>query len=1087
MTRSRHLSTVLLAGAGILLVLLAALVLLGPRLLNTKAVRDLAMAELERRTGIHLSYARAEVTLFPRPRVVVRGASIDVPGLAAGTVATLQVDLELLPLLRGTVRNGAILLEAPDFRVRIPPRAKPEKAFSLEEVEGNLASLLTTLQRSAPAAVVTVRNGRIELSDGDGPIVSLRDLNARVGLPPERMTLQLRCASGYWEDLSIDSSLHPEGLRGDTHVETTRFRVRDFISRIAPGAAPWLRETVVSLRGRIETEGLRKLEARATVAGSTFTVPKIDLRLVEVGGEVSLSGGILTGRNLSARLGNSRVREGTLRMGITGRDAPFHADLPADADLAELQPLLRRLVRNERFREEIDRIHGLRGTASGRLTLAERLSSIRPTVAIASVDLAGKYDRVPFPIAIRGGKGSYGGDGIEVKDLRGTVGGSAFSGLTGRLDLGKTPAIAIRGGTARVALGELFPWIASLDGIRDAVKPVRSVQGVADIATLSCDGPLREPGAWRFEAGGSVENLEVDTSQLPGPVTIPRGRFRIRPEELSFTDVEATLLDTTFQGGAQVRGYKKGILQVAASFRGGVGAEAAKWAYDRFGLPHPYTLRAPFTVTGSTLSWEKGGAVVVDATLAWPGGPDISFSLRKTPETLSVDPLVIRDEASDAKVAFRLEPGTAKVKFTGTLSRSTVGKVVPVPARPGQRIRGEMEAVLDRKNPAKSSARGTLEGDDFSTSWKPLAPLAIRHISLAAEGRKVRVASSDLSWGDAPFSLTGTAEFGGETVVADLDVSAGDIDVDKLVRSFRPEGTGKPEAGAPGVAESRQEGTAKPPGSPRFPIQGVLRFRAASLSHGSLTWRPVRAEAEIGEDRLRFALSEANLCGVSTLGTLTLDATGPAIELAVSAGGEDVEATMMCLSGKKVSLTGTYSASVRLAGKGTGDSLLRSLKGPGELTMKDGRINKMTFLQRIFSYLNVTDLLRGKLPDLGKEGFPYRTIVVRGEAKDGKFLIGELTMDAPSMGIAATGEVDFIRREEDLEVLVSPFGRVDAVVRKIPVLGYILGGALVSIPIAVRGDISDPKVTPLEPAAVGKGLLGIVERTFKAPAHIISP
>jgi len=45
----------------------------------------------------------------------------------------------------------------------------------------------------------------------------------------------------------------------------------------------------------------------------------------------------------------------------------------------------------------------------------------------------------------------------------------------------------------------------------------------------------------------------------------------------------------------------------------------------------------------------------------------------------------------------------------------------------------------------------------------------------------------------------------------------------------------------------------------------------------------------------------------------------------------------------------------------------------------------------------------------------------------------------------------------------------------------------VSIPVAVRGDIDDPKVTPLEPAAVGKGLLGIVERTFKAPAHIISP
>ena len=967
MTRSGKILLFLLAGAGILVALLAALVFLGPRLLNTKAVRELALAELERRTGVHLSYARAEVTFFPRPRVVVRGVVLDVPGLAAGTVTTLQVDPELIPLLRGQVRNGTILLEDPDVRVRIPPRPKPEKAFSVEEFEGNLSSLLATLRRSAPATVVTVRNGRLELSDGDGPIVSLRELNARVGFPPERMTLQVRCASRYWERLSIESSLHPEGLRGDTRVETAGFRVRDFVDRLAPRAAPWLGKTVVSLRGRIETEGLRSLQARATLAGSTITVPGIDLTLVDVGGEASLSGGILTGRELSARLGNSRVREGTLRIGIAGRDAPFHAELPADADLGELQPLLRRLVPDERFREEIDRIHGVRGTASGRLTLGERLSSIRPTVALTTVNLAGKYDRIPFPITIHGGQVSYDGASFAVKDLRGSLGGSTVSGLTGRLDLGKTPAISIRGGTARIALEEMYPWIASLDGIREAVTPVRSVRGVAGIATLSCDGPLREPGEWRFEAGGSVENLEVDTPLLPGPVTIPRGRFRIRPEELSFADVEATLLDTTCRGGVQLRGYTKGIDQVAASLHGDVGVEAAKWASARLGVPHPYAPRAPFTVTGSTLSWEKGGAVVVDATLAWPEGPDISLSLRKTPGMLSVDPLVIRDKESDARGTFHLDAGTAKVTYAGTLSRSTVEKVVPIPVRPGQRIQGEMEGILDRENPAESSARGTLEANDLAIPWKPLAPLAIRHISLSAEGRKVRVASSDLLWDNVPLSLTGTAEFGGKTVVADLDISAGDIDAEWLARSIQPDRSGKPEADGPTMAEPREEGTAKSPGSPRFPVRGVLRLRADSISRGRLTWRPVRAEADIREDRIRFALSEANLCGVSTLGTLTLDSAGPAIELAVSATGEEVDATMTCLSGKKVSLTGTYGMSVRVAGKGTGDALVRSLRGPAEMTLQDGRINKMTVLSRIFSYLNVTELLRGKVPDLGKD------------------------------------------------------------------------------------------------------------------------
>ena len=278
--------------------------------------------------------------------------------------------------------------------------------------------------------------------------------------------------------------------------------------------------------------------------------------------------------------------------------------------------------------------------------------------------------------------------------------------------------------------------------------------------------------------------------------------------------------------------------------------------------PHPYAPRAPFTVTGSTLSWEKGAAVVVEATLAWPEGPDVSLSLRKTPETLSVDPLVIRDKASDARVAFHIDPGAVKVKYAGTLSRAAVEKVVSIPARPGQRIHGEMEAVLDRGNPARSSARGTLEADDLAIPWKPLAPLAIRHVSLSAEGSKVRVTSSDLLSDNVPLSLTGTAEFGGETVVGTSTSPRGHRRR-KAVRSIRRKdpGTGSrtPAKASPGRMERRH------PLMPRFrsgrpPPPGRLRIGA-----GVSRRRPVRAEADLGEDRVPLRPLRGEPSRVSTL------------------------------------------------------------------------------------------------------------------------------------------------------------------------------------------------------------------------------
>jgi len=70
---------------------------------------------------------------------------------------------------------------------------------------------------------------------------------------------------------------------------------------------------------------------------------------------------------------------------------------------------------------------------------------------------------------------------------------------------------------------------------------------------------------------------------------------------------------------------------------------------------------------------------------------------------------------------------------------------------------------------------------------------------------------------------------------------------------------------------------------------------------------------------------------------------------------------------------------------------------------------------------------------------------------------------------------------------VSPLKTVDTVVRNIPLVGNILGGSLVSIPVKVTGDINDPTVVPLSPSAVGSGLLGTMKRVFQLPFTLTQP
>ncbi len=89
------------------------------------------------------------------------------------------------------------------------------------------------------------------------------------------------------------------------------------------------------------------------------------------------------------------------------------------------------------------------------------------------------------------------------------------------------------------------------------------------------------------------------------------------------------------------------------------------------------------------------------------------------------------------------------------------------------------------------------------------------------------------------------------------------------------------------------------------------------------------------------------------------------------------------------------------------------------------------------------------------------------------------------MKVSGEGTVDLMNDNLDLNLLVAPLKTVDRLVKKMPVVGYITGGSVLSAPVRIQGSTADPQVRPLPPAAVGRGLMGILERTLKAPLKVV--
>ena len=89
--------------------------------------------------------------------------------------------------------------------------------------------------------------------------------------------------------------------------------------------------------------------------------------------------------------------------------------------------------------------------------------------------------------------------------------------------------------------------------------------------------------------------------------------------------------------------------------------------------------------------------------------------------------------------------------------------------------------------------------------------------------------------------------------------------------------------------------------------------------------------------------------------------------------------------------------------------------------------------------------------------------------------------------MGSRGEIDLATQQIDFTVMVSPFRTVDRIINSIPGVRWILGGRLVAIPMRATGDLDDPRIVPLSPAAVGTSILEMMKRTLMLPFHIIQP
>ncbi len=850
--------------------------------------------------------------------------------------------------------------------------------------------------------------------------------------------------------------------------------VQEIFGIVKGGKVPLI--TVTSEGSTYDHVGdIKNILIKGHIVEGKVLVPDVELDLADVKGDAVISGGLLQGENLEARVGNSWGREGKLKLALQGEDKAFHLDIGVQADLAELPPIIKHLIEDKVFQEEMSLIEDLKGNAVGRLVLGESTEEVKVRVDASKLNLSAKYRRIPYPIRINGGHFFYDETRIGVKNLTGKMGNTSLNQLSASIDLEKELYLNVKSADIDFSDEEILTWLKSIEGSPVRLENIKSVKGNSRVTALELKGPLLSPGRWQIKTAYEPRGTVIDTTLLPGPIEITKGKFKgsVDPkrQELSFRDVQIRMLDASMNvSGATYDYLIKGLNNINLSLDGVVGPESNRWVASLLQMPPQLVLRTPFSISKGHLSWKKDAETSFKADLVVPGGANISTDILYSPEEIMAKNL-IRDEISQASSAFRLKGRELGLQFTGKLKKKTLNNLFVQSGFLHGWLEGDFQAHIFLDQPMKSTAQGHLMGEDLVFPRELEIPLEINNISLKAKERHVDVERATLVSGSQKMDLEGSLDFSPPGLVFNLDLQSNGIswtDIEKLLNEDNAKG-------------EKEQGKA----SWDLPVKGTVRLKSEYFNYERFTWFPFHADITFAQNEIDVKVVQAKLCHIATPGSVKITPQDVSLDFDFASNDQELNPSLLCMSGESSDYTGRFDLLGKIKARGKGDKLLEALNGNLEFTARDGRIRRSVPLQRAFAYLNVTKSLRGQLPDMTRDEFIYNSITAKATFQDGKAIFNEAIIDSPSMQIISQGYLDYIRNEIDLLILVAPFKTVDWVVKKIPLVRRVLQGTLIAVPVKVTGDLADPKVSPMSASAIGSSLLDILKRTLELPVTVI--
>ena len=576
-------------------------------------------------------------------------------------------------------------------------------------------------------------------------------------------------------------------------------------------------------------------------------------------------------------------------------------------------------------------------------------------------------------------------------------------------------------------------------------------------------------------AGGSLQRGLVGAAQIQ----LESREARLALDEIHARATSSGWLPESWGSEGRITGIANlshvsvgGPLNAPEAWRVSLEGAIQGFEVDSASWPEEARLRAPVSFPEMRLLRENG-RTSVSGRAAISGAEGEFDIVVSTGGRLEVSRLWLRDAHSDATLRFSPGKDQLEVGFSGKLRKKTLDALlVRNPLLAGS-VEGDFQVRLLPAEPLRSTAKGRFEATDLTVPG--LARVHVEKLSLRADANGLNFDADADAPATGKANLVGAIEFRSEGLVTDATLRAGDVDLGALLEAVGSEEND---------ASEKEPGTASPW---RSFLRAKVDVELDSLRYGRSRWKPFRADVELVPEGPVLMVRQARTCRITTDGAAAFAPSGVDVDVSLTAKGEAIEQLASCLLGQESALTGTYDLEAQIRGEGESSELVRSLRGTVRLESRQGQIKNVPLIARTLAAISIATGSLGNLSGVQREELPYDRISLRGDLRKGELYFEEYVLEGPSVKMTGQGSVALADGKLDMALIVAPLRTIDFAVGKIPLVGDILGGSLVSIPVAVKGVIGDPTVTLMDPSAVGAGLKRLAERTLSLPARALRP